>query len=132
LELDVIEIGSRYPGLSVSQGQGDITIGYQMPFAQNGEWKLLFFVRLAIELTIAGSQAAVSFSGGLANVGVAGAVARDHLEEGRGSAFLAARVMRGENPVHIPFAISKKTKLVVNLAVVKEYRCIRPETYCTG
>lgn len=57
-----------------------------MRFAQNGEWRLLFFVRLAIELSIAGSQAAVSFSGGLANVGVVVAVARDHLEEGRESA----------------------------------------------
>jgi hypothetical protein len=28
-----------------------------MAFAQNGEWRLLFFVRLAIELSIAGSQA---------------------------------------------------------------------------
>ena len=35
-ELDVIEIGRRYPGLSVSQGRGDITICYRMPFAQNG------------------------------------------------------------------------------------------------
>ncbi len=60
-----------------------------MPFTQNGEWRLLFFVRLAIELSIAGSQAAVGFSGGLANVDVVVAVARDHLEEGRESAFLA-------------------------------------------
>ncbi len=121
MELDVIEIGSRYPGLSVSQGQGDIRVCYRKPFAQDGEWRLLFFVQLAIELSIAGSQAAVSFSGGLANVGVAVAVARDHLEEGRESAFLAARVMRGENPAHIPFATSKKTKLVVNLAGQKNF-----------
>ena len=98
-----------------------------MPFTQNGEWRLLFFVRLATELSIAGSQAAVSFSGGLANVGVVVAVARDHLEEGRESAFLAARVMRGQNPAYIPFATSKKTKLVVNLAAAKEFRCLRPE-----
>ena len=41
-----------------SQPQVDITLPYRILFAQNGEWRLLFFVRLAIELLIAGSQAA--------------------------------------------------------------------------
>jgi len=52
------EIAGRCPGLSVSQGQVDITFPYRILSAQNGEWRLLFFVRLAIEPLIAGSQAA--------------------------------------------------------------------------
>ncbi len=36
----------------------DITLPYRIRSAQNDEWTLLFFVRLAIELLIAGSQAA--------------------------------------------------------------------------
>ena len=40
------------------QGQVDVTLPDRILFAQSGEWRLLFFVRLAIELLIAGSQAA--------------------------------------------------------------------------
>jgi putative ABC transport system substrate-binding protein len=42
-------------------------------------------------------------------------VARDYRDSGRHAAFLAARIMRGENPKHIPLEDFGKTNLVVNL-----------------
>ena len=41
-------------------------------------------------------------------------LARDYHDAGRESGMLAARVMRGENPVRIPFQSFTKTKLIVN------------------
>ena len=42
-------------------------------------------------------------------------VARDYIDSGRHAAFLAARIMRGENPKNIPLEDFGKTNLVVNL-----------------
>lgn len=50
-------IGGGCPGLRASQAQVDVALPNRILFAQSGEWRLLFFIRLAIELLIAGSQA---------------------------------------------------------------------------
>ena len=42
-------------------------------------------------------------------------VARDYKDSGRHAAFLAARIMRGENPATIPIHSMSKTRLVLNL-----------------
>jgi ABC-type uncharacterized transport system substrate-binding protein len=42
-------------------------------------------------------------------------VARDYRDSGRHAAFLAARIMRGENPKNIPLEDFGKTSLIVNL-----------------
>ncbi len=42
-------------------------------------------------------------------------VARDYKDSGRHAAFLAARIMRGENPKKIPLEDFAKTSLIVNL-----------------
>jgi ABC-type uncharacterized transport system substrate-binding protein len=42
-------------------------------------------------------------------------VARDYKDSGRHAAFLAARIMRGENPQKIPLEDFSKTSLIVNL-----------------
>jgi ABC-type uncharacterized transport system substrate-binding protein len=42
-------------------------------------------------------------------------IARDYRESGRHAAFLAARIMRGENPKDIPLEDFAKTNLIVNL-----------------
>lgn len=42
-------------------------------------------------------------------------IARDYKESGRHAAFLAARIMRGENPKNIPLEDFAKTSLIVNL-----------------
>ncbi|HLA87785.1 MAG TPA: ABC transporter substrate binding protein, partial [Anaerolineales bacterium] len=46
-------------------------------------------------------------------------LARDYFDGGRESGFIAARVMRGENPANIPFQPFTKTKLIVNLEAAR-------------
>ena len=48
------------------------------------------------------------------------AFARDYSDGGREAAFIAARIMRGENPATIPFQLVQKTTLIVNLAAARQ------------
>jgi len=48
--------------------------------------------------------------------GAVAAVARDYEQSGRDAARLAARVLGGESPAHIPIQLVSKTRLVINLA----------------
>lgn len=54
-------------------------------------------------------------SGQAVTGGATVAVARDYEQGGRDHAALMLRVMRGENPTHIPFAAISRTIIVVNL-----------------
>ncbi len=54
------------------------------------------------------------FSSGQAAQGAAVVLASDHFDEGRESALIAARVMRGESPASFPYRGISKTRLVVN------------------
>ncbi|UCD27344.1 MAG: hypothetical protein JSV03_09445, partial [Planctomycetota bacterium] len=56
------------------------------------------------------------------------AIARDYYDGGREAGLLAARVMRGESPAHIPFTNVKTTRLVVNLARARELGIAIPES----
>jgi ABC-type uncharacterized transport system substrate-binding protein len=55
------------------------------------------------------------FTRGQAEQGANLCIARDYYDNGRESALLAARVMRGESPSKIPFEAGKTLKLFVNL-----------------
>ena len=50
------------------------------------------------------------------NGGAVVVVARDYEQSGRDTARLAARILRGESPAHIPIQLVSKTRLVINLA----------------
>jgi ABC-type uncharacterized transport system substrate-binding protein len=54
------------------------------------------------------------FSSGQAAQGAAVVLSSDHFDEGRESALIAARVMRGENPAAFPYHGVTKTRLLVN------------------
>jgi putative ABC transport system substrate-binding protein len=54
------------------------------------------------------------FSSGQAAQGAAVVLASDHFDEGRESALIAARVMRGESPASFPYQGITKTRLLVN------------------
>ncbi len=49
------------------------------------------------------------------NGGAVVAVARDYEQSGRDTARLAARILQGESPAHIPIQLVSKTQLVINL-----------------
>jgi len=53
-------------------------------------------------------------------------VARDYKDSGRHAAFLAARIMRGENPKKIPLEDFGKTSLVVNLDAARALNVTLP------
>jgi putative ABC transport system substrate-binding protein len=46
-------------------------------------------------------------------------LARDYHDAGRGAAFLAARIMRGEKPASIPLQSLNKTNLIINLEAAR-------------
>ena len=46
-------------------------------------------------------------------------LAKDYFDFGKEAAFLAARVMRGENPKDLPFIGLDETKLILNLKAAK-------------
>jgi ABC-type uncharacterized transport system substrate-binding protein len=54
------------------------------------------------------------FSSGQAAQGAAVVLSSDHFDEGRESALIAARVMRGESPASFPYQGITKTRLLVN------------------
>jgi ABC-type uncharacterized transport system substrate-binding protein len=54
-----------------------------------------------------------------AREGAAITLARDYHDAGRGAAFLAARIMRGEKPASIPLQSLSKTKLIINLEAAR-------------
>ncbi|MGH7799835.1 MAG: ABC transporter substrate-binding protein [Thermodesulfobacteriota bacterium] len=60
-----------------------------------------------------------AFQSSQARGGAAVVLARDYYYAGREAAFIAARVMRGENPALIPFYPFTETKLIVNLEAAK-------------
>ena len=53
-------------------------------------------------------------------------VARDYKDSGRHAAYLAARIMRGENPKNIPLEDFAKTSLIVNLDSARELNVALP------
>ena len=55
------------------------------------------------------------FLSGDAESGAAVVAARDYFDGGREAARMAARIMRGESPAHIPFQPLRATRLLVNL-----------------
>ncbi|MFO0795277.1 MAG: ABC transporter substrate-binding protein [Candidatus Brocadiaceae bacterium] len=57
-----------------------------------------------------------AFQSTQAHAGAAIVLARDYYDSGRDAGFIAARVMRGENPGNIPFVPYTKTKLIINMA----------------
>jgi putative ABC transport system substrate-binding protein len=65
--------------------------------------------------------------GGAVKEGAVLAVARDYYDAGRETALMAARIMRGESPSHIPFSPPLKTKKLVNLSKAAELRLTLPE-----
>ena len=53
-------------------------------------------------------------------------IARDYQDSGRHAAFLAARIMRGENPKDIPLEDFAKTNLIVNLDAARALELTLP------
>jgi len=53
-------------------------------------------------------------------------IARDYKDSGRHAAFLAARIMRGENPKKIPLEDFAKTSLIVNLDAARALNITLP------
>ena len=56
-----------------------------------------------------------AFQSTQAHTGAAVVLARDYYDGGREAGFIAARVMRGEDPATIPFMPYTKTKLIINM-----------------
>jgi len=54
-----------------------------------------------------------------AEQGASVVLAKDYFDFGKEAAFLAARVMRGENPKDLPFIGLQETKLILNLKAAK-------------
>lgn len=65
--------------------------------------------------------------GGAVKEGAVLAVARDYYDAGRETALMAARIMRGESPSHIPFSPPRKTRKWVNLSKAADLRLTVPE-----
>ncbi|HEY4415242.1 MAG TPA: ABC transporter substrate binding protein, partial [Verrucomicrobiae bacterium] len=68
-----------------------------------------------------------AFSSQQAQSGAVVCVARDYFDNGRSSAALAARIMRGENPATIPFGQEQSLKVFVNLQAAAANNLTIPE-----
>jgi putative ABC transport system substrate-binding protein len=60
-----------------------------------------------------------SFNSAQAKQGASVVLARDFYDGGREAALIAARVMRGESATSIPFAPTKKTRLLINAKMAR-------------
>ncbi len=63
-----------------------------------------------------------------AHQGATVVIARDYYDAGKEAAFIAARVMRGEDPGSIPFEPVSKTRLLVNLDAARAANLELPES----
>ena len=67
-----------------------------------------------------------AFQSTQAHAGAAIVLARDYYDGGRDAGFIAARVMRGENPEKIPFMPYTKTKLIINIESARKVGLVIP------
>ena len=69
-----------------------------------------------------------AFQSTQAHAGAAIVLARDYYDGGRDAGFIAARVMRGENPENIPFVPYTKTRLIINMESARNVRLLIPHS----